>query len=354
LKKAIDQYGTEFTSRVTGLSVGSEDLYRISPIGIAAESGYGAEPYELVKYINKVRQAFADTPLASVPIGHVDTWNDWVNGTNADVVNAVDWIGIDAYPYFQSTFANSINNAENLFDDAYNAVVGVAGGKDVWITETGWPVSGPTFNEAVASTENAKKFWDDVACKYVGKVNVYWYTLQDAYPVTPSPSFGIVGTELSTTPLFDLTCPKEGSSSSSTASTTAHQVSTSAAEPIPTGSAPVSSGGALVPSGGAGQNTVISSRPASSDSASASGTASTIETLTAPSTLASQTSAPVIIGTGTGSGALPTGGAGSGNGNGTFGTPTQAAPSSTFTGAAAATAAPMMVLGAAVAVALVL
>lgn len=88
-------------------------------------------------------------------------------------------------------------------------------GKPVWVTEAGWPVSGPTENQAVASTENAKTYWDEVGCDLFNNYNVWWYILHDnnASP-TPSPSFGIVGLDLEE-PLFDLTCPA-GSSGAST------------------------------------------------------------------------------------------------------------------------------------------
>ena len=86
----------------------------------------------------------------------------------------------------------------------------------MWVTETGWPVSGPTENQAVASTQNAQTYWDAVGCgKLFGQINTWWYTLQDAYPTTPSPSFGIVGTTLSDTPLYDLSCSGVSSSPSS-------------------------------------------------------------------------------------------------------------------------------------------
>ena len=45
-----------------------------------------------------------------------------------------------------------------------------------------------------------------------GQVNTWWYTLQDAFPTTPSPSFGVVGTTLSDTPLYDLSCSGVSSS----------------------------------------------------------------------------------------------------------------------------------------------
>src|SRR5690606_37413824 len=100
--------------------------------------------------------ALVGTPLEGVAIGHVDTWNDWVNGANKAVIDAVDWIGVDAYPYFQTSMDNGIENGPQLFFDAYDATVGAAGGKDVWITETGWPVSGPDAGKAQANAKSAE------------------------------------------------------------------------------------------------------------------------------------------------------------------------------------------------------
>lgn len=208
LRAAISQYGTQFTSRVVGISVGSEDLYRDGAIGRQVDAGIGAGPATIVSYIQQVRQALQGTALSGAKITHVDTYNAWTNGSNAAVVNAVDFISIDTYPYFQFQMANGIANGKSLFQSAYQEVAAISAGKEIWVTETGWPVSGPNQGAAVASVENAKKFWDDVGCGLLfGQVNTYWYTLQDASPQTPSPSFGLVPSgNPSQQPLFDLTC----------------------------------------------------------------------------------------------------------------------------------------------------
>ncbi|KAL5338217.1 glycoside hydrolase superfamily [Aspergillus crustosus] len=164
LTNAINQYGDEFAKLVVGISVGSEDLYRNSEIGVQANAGVGVAPEELVSYIDRVRDAISGTSLSDAPIGHVDTWNAWTNGSNAAVIEAVDWLGFDGYPYFQNTMANSISDAKTLFDESVDKTRAVANGKDIWITETGWPVSGDDQNLATASVENAKKFWDEVGC----------------------------------------------------------------------------------------------------------------------------------------------------------------------------------------------
>lgn len=209
LKAAITQYGTKFTNLVVGISVGSEDLYRITPTGIANKAGAGAQPSELVNYIKQVRAAIKGTGLASKPVGHVDTWTAYDNNTNAVVVQNCDFIGVDAYPYFQTTMANSIGTANKTFYDAYQTTINRAQGKPVWVTETGWPVTGPQSNQAVASAANARIYWEDVSCSLIKKgVNLWYYTLQDNQWGTASPSFGIkpAGDLQQVQPVFNLAC----------------------------------------------------------------------------------------------------------------------------------------------------
>ncbi|KAF2212872.1 glycoside hydrolase family 17 protein, partial [Cercospora zeae-maydis SCOH1-5] len=153
LRNAITQFGDQL--KPIGLSIGSEDLYRISPTGIENESGPGAQPDQLVNYIQRAREVLQGTAWADVQIGHVDTWTAYVNGSNNAVIEALDWVGVDAYPYFQTVNENSIENAPQLFFDALQATEGAAQGKPVWVTETGWPVTGPASGLAVSGTEDA-------------------------------------------------------------------------------------------------------------------------------------------------------------------------------------------------------
>ena len=207
LTAALNNFGSALADLIVGISVGSEDLYRISPTGIENNSGVGAGPDVISDFIGQVRTAIASTAASGKPVGHVDTWTAWVNSSNDAVISASDFIGMDAYPYFQNTMTNGIDQGYSLFFDAYDATVAAAAGKPVWVTETGWPVSGPTENDAVPSLQNAQTYWDQVGCgRLFGQVNTWWYTLQDAFPTTPSPSFGVVGTTLSDTPLYDLSC----------------------------------------------------------------------------------------------------------------------------------------------------
>jgi glucan endo-1,3-beta-D-glucosidase len=203
LSSAISQYGSAFTNLIAGISVGSEDLYRLTSIG--APTGVGQQPDTLVSYISQVRSILANANI-SPPVGHVDTYTAWINSSNSAVTAAVDFLGMDAYPYYQNTIDNSIGNANATFFSALDQTIAASTGKPVWITETGWPVSGPTDGQAVASIANAQTYWDAVGCSVLGKYNTWWYTLQDAPQPTTNPSFGVVGATLSTTPLYSLTC----------------------------------------------------------------------------------------------------------------------------------------------------
>jgi glucan endo-1,3-beta-D-glucosidase len=209
---AIDKFGKSFTDLIAGISVGSEDLYRITPTAIKnGEKNPGAQPADLAKYIDQVK-AFRDknTLLKGKLVGHVDTWTAYVNGTNKAVVDRLEWVGVDAYPFWETEHANAVGNGKTLFYDAYNQVKAVSQGKPIWITETGWPVSGPTQGQAVANSANAKTYWNTVACQLMkDNVNLWYYTLQDVQYGNPSPSFGVKpgGDLKAVNPLFDLTCP---------------------------------------------------------------------------------------------------------------------------------------------------
>jgi len=102
----------------------------------------GVNPEVIAKYITEVKKLISGTSLTA-PIGHVDTWTAWANGSNKAVVDACDWIGTDAYPYFQDTMANPAAQGRPLFDDALGQTQAAAGGKPVWVTETG--KSSPPF-----------------------------------------------------------------------------------------------------------------------------------------------------------------------------------------------------------------
>jgi len=207
LKAAITQHGQKFADLVVGISVGSEDLYRVSESGIENNAGLGQNADTIIKFINQTREAIANTPLSSKPVGHVDSWSAWANSSNSKVIEAVDFVGTDLYPYYEKDKGNDFSNLTSVYDYIYNQTLSATGDKPVWITETGWPASGPKFGAAVPSLENAQSYWYSIGCKLFGRTNVWWYTLRDSNSANKE-KFAITK-DLSTTPLLNLTCPAD-------------------------------------------------------------------------------------------------------------------------------------------------
>ena len=197
---------------LVGISVGSEDLYRITPTALenskfdGAEPPVGAGPDKVLSYIRQVRDTIKDTEFAKAPVGHVDTWSVWVDGANKDVVDACDWIGFDGYPYWEKGNGNDISNGRKLFKEALDNTKAAAPGKEIWITETGWPTAGSTVGDAEASPDNAQQYWQDVGCSLFGATNTWWFTLQGIPEGSKDPSWGVLNASLDPEPIFELSC----------------------------------------------------------------------------------------------------------------------------------------------------
>jgi len=193
LEAAIAKYGVKWISAV---SVGSEDLYR---------GDTTAE--KLAGQIHDVRGMISQPKYGGrgIWVGHVDTYNAY-NDSSAAVIKACDFIGMDAYPYWQGvdisiarqTFQKSIDETK-AWIAKYNP------GKPVWITETGWPAAGPNFGGSVSSVQNARSFWQQVLCGLGDSYATYWFTVRDFFLAPNAPSFGVVDANFK--PLYPLTCP---------------------------------------------------------------------------------------------------------------------------------------------------
>ncbi|ETN44751.1 uncharacterized protein HMPREF1541_10421 [Cyphellophora europaea CBS 101466] len=188
------KHGSAFVDLVVGISVGSEDVYRLTDRGVTSGAGPGVSPGDVANYVNQVRSALRGSPLQGKPIGHVDTYNTFVNssGWMVPVVEAVDFVGMNAFPYFEDTKPNAIDNSNATFWADYDAVAAQVGGKEIWITETGWPSSGPRSGAAIPSVLNAETYFNEVYCSIAARdMNVWWYTLQDRDTDGGVPSFGV-------------------------------------------------------------------------------------------------------------------------------------------------------------------
>jgi len=207
LLAAVQEYGHNW---IISVSVGSEDLYRGNTDANTLASqihdvrgmlwSVGAGSVEVGR--TSFSYLVSVSCLYSLPITDVDTWTAWVKPENAPVIMACDFVGTDGYPYYQDA---SINDGSNTFwssvDATRRAVNNVKPGTWVWITETGWPISGNSLGAAQPSTANAQSYWKSVACQAFKEAHTFWFTLQD---YSSSPSFGVVNSAFQ--PNYDLSC----------------------------------------------------------------------------------------------------------------------------------------------------
>lgn len=165
LAAAVKKY-PNLNDYVVGISVGSEDIFRGPGNG-------GASAATIISYISQTKTAMK-TAGVSWQLGHVDTANIWTGSDGASVIDVIEWIGADVYPYYSSGSPSSLS-------DFTAGTSVIHSSKPVWVTETGWPTSG-TFagTSSVSGVQNAQTYWKTVGCDHLfGATNTWWYTFYD-------------------------------------------------------------------------------------------------------------------------------------------------------------------------------
>lgn len=143
-------------------AVGNEVMYR----GDLTED-------QLIGYINRVKEA-----LPGIPVGYVDAYYEF--SARPRITDACDVILANCYPYWEGCpLEYSLNHMREMFGQASQA----GNGKRVIITETGWPSEGGGLKGALASNENAMKYFinaqawsakDDIEMFYFSSFDESW------------------------------------------------------------------------------------------------------------------------------------------------------------------------------------
>ncbi|KAI9808664.1 MAG: hypothetical protein M1825_003815 [Sarcosagium campestre] len=151
-KSAVKAYANQYKDQVHAVTVGSETLYRGNFTGD-----------ELVKKIKEVKSI-----VPGIKVGTADSWNKYQDGTADPVIEAADILLVNAFAYWQGS---EIKNASHVFFDdimqALKHVRKINKKVEFRVGETGWPTGGSTYEDAVPSVANAKKFWKEGICAMV-------------------------------------------------------------------------------------------------------------------------------------------------------------------------------------------
>jgi len=107
---------------------------------------------ELLNFIDRVRKSIP----SSIPIGYVDAYYEFSHRPR--ITEVCDVILTNCYPYWEGCpIEYSFNHMISMFESAKYA----GQNKRIIITETGWPSQGGFLKGAVASNENAMKYFID-------------------------------------------------------------------------------------------------------------------------------------------------------------------------------------------------
>lgn len=103
----------------------------------------------LLDYIARVKQA-----VPGIRVTYADVYSELLAHPN--VIQAVDVVLANFYPYWSGI---KVDSAVAAIHHHYMRVVAAANGKEVFVSETGWPSEGNTIGNAVPSPINAAFFF---------------------------------------------------------------------------------------------------------------------------------------------------------------------------------------------------
>lgn len=152
-------------------AVGNEVMYR----GDLTED-------QLINYINRVKEA-----LPNIPVGYVDAYYEFSHRPR--ITEVCDVILTNCYPYWEGCpIEHSLNHMISMFNSAKAA----GQGKRVIITETGWPSQGGFLKGAIASNENAIRYFVQTMnwCKQNDIEIFYFSSFDESWKVGPEGEVG--------------------------------------------------------------------------------------------------------------------------------------------------------------------
>ena len=121
---------------------------------------------ELLTYIDAVKRE-----MSGIPIAYADTYFEIIS--HSKIVDACDIILINYYPFWEGiSLEKSIQYIHGLHQYLKEKI---AGGKQIIISEVGWPSNGQKVGEAIPSSENAALFFLNFVSWARENDVSYWY-----------------------------------------------------------------------------------------------------------------------------------------------------------------------------------
>jgi glucan 1,3-beta-glucosidase len=155
---------------VAGLiKLAHEGLVDIAAVGNEVMYRKDLTEDELLVFINHVK-----TAIPHIPVGYVDAYYEF--SQRPRITEVCDVVLCNCYPFWEGCpFENSLDYMKQMYYQAR----GAAGGKEVIITETGWPSQGENLRGAQPSEKSARDYF----------INTQLWSANDNIPVFYFSSF---------------------------------------------------------------------------------------------------------------------------------------------------------------------
>jgi exo-beta-1,3-glucanase (GH17 family) len=125
----------------------------------------------LLEYINQVRQAIP----ANIPVTTADVYGFLLS--HPAIIDAIDVVFVNYYPYWEGV---DVNKAIARLNCWHQRMLVAAKGKQVIVSETGWPSCGDTLGCAVPSPENASfYFLNFISWARANQVSYFYFSAFD-------------------------------------------------------------------------------------------------------------------------------------------------------------------------------
>lgn len=157
----------ELTSLIDEARSGNVDL---AIIGSEVLNRADLPPADLIAYMRRFRSEVPDVPLSTA-----DVYSDLL--ANPDVMAECDVILVNYYPYWEGV---DVADAISWLHARHQRVVAAAAGKQVLVSETGWPSAGSAIADAVPTPENAAYYFlNFVSWARAGNVDYFYFVYKD-------------------------------------------------------------------------------------------------------------------------------------------------------------------------------
>ena len=151
------------------IKLAKEGLVDVAAVGNEVMYRKDLTEDELLEFISEVK-----TALPNIPVGYVDAYYEFSHRHR--ITEACDVILCNCYPFWEGCgFDNSLDHMKQMYSQAKAA----ANGKEVIITETGWPSQGEPLKGAIPTEKSARDYF----------INTQLWSANDNIPVFYFSSF---------------------------------------------------------------------------------------------------------------------------------------------------------------------